>query len=374
MRLTPPVLISLSMSLSAGWGCSHAGGASAPASATATACRTQAQDVGAGYDERASGIAREHALAVAEVACGMGEVIAFRPVNPSAAAWIAQGYATKGLTIHGKSSDKPLIQGLIPVDQHLSKLADESRIEHFNAENLGSLRHRDDGGRRDIVQALVHLDPSAHPGRVVCRTAGGALQEAELADEAVRRFYERSAAEEAPIHLEAATAKGEACEAVTVLAQPRPDAPLIKASPFTADYDLLLLASKAEVPRGAYAADQPSFGNGFQRDREVVACLNATLAAHGQKAQLVNHGSDQLNPAAEPMERDGATNAANLPALLFPPCRPPLVVKDRRELEQALEAFAREGFCVAVNPAWGVAPPELPPSCPSTGRPVSRAK
>lgn len=332
------------------------------------ACKTKAQDVGAAYDERASGIAREHAAAIAEVACGMGEAIAFRPVNPAAAAWIAKGYATKGLTVHGKSSDKPLIQGLIPVDQHLSKLTDEKRVEHFNGENQQSLHHRGEDGRRDIVQGLVHLDPAVDPDRVACRTAGNVLQGAELTDEAVRSFYERSYAEEAPIHLGAATAGGEACEVVTVLAQPRPDAPLIKASPFTADYDLLLLASKAEVKRGAFVENQPSFGNGFQRDRDVVACLNATLAARGQKARLVNHGSDQYNPAAEPMERDGATNAANLPALLFPPCRPPVVVKDRRELEQALDGLGRQGFCVAVNPAWAVKAPQSPPSCAATGR------
>jgi len=182
------------------------------------ACATKAQDVGAAYDERASGIAREHALAIAEVACGMGEVIAFRPVNAAAAAWIAKGYATKGITIHGKSSDKPLIQGLIPVDQHLSKLTDETRVEHFNEENLGSLHHHDGSGRRDIVQGLVHLDPVSHPDRVVCRAAGGSLQEAELTDDAVRAFYRRSSSEEAPIHLGAATAGGEACEVVTVIA------------------------------------------------------------------------------------------------------------------------------------------------------------
>jgi len=118
------------------------------------------------------------------------------------------------------------------------------------------------------------------------------------------------------------------------------------------------------VKPGAYASDPSSFGNGWARDRDVVACLNATLATHGQKAQLVNHGPDQYNPAAEPRERDGATNAANLPALLFPPCRPPVVVKDRRALEQALAELARQGYCVAVNPAWGVKTPDLSPSCP----------
>src|SRR6185369_1514616 len=137
-----------------------------------------------------------------------------------------------------------------------------------------SLHHHDGSGRRDIVQGLVHLDPVSHPDRVVCRTAGGSLQEAELTDDAVRAFYQRSYSEEAPIHLGAKTAGGEACEAVTVIAQPRPDAPLIKASPFTADYDLLLLASKAEVKRGAFASDPSSFGNGWARDRDVVACLN----------------------------------------------------------------------------------------------------
>jgi len=339
--------------------------------APVAACTTKAQEIGAAYDERASGIAREHALAIAEVACGMGEVIAFRPVNPAAAAWIAKGYATKGITVHGKTSDKPLIQGLIPVDQHLSKLSDEKRVEHFNEENLGSLHHHDGGGRRDIIQGMVHLDPVSHPDRVVCRTARGSLQQADLTDEAVRAFYERSYSEQAPIHLDAATARGEACEVVTVIAQPRPDAPLIKASPFTADYDVLLLASKAEVKRGAYASD-PSFGNGWERDRDVVACLNATLAAHGQKARLINHGSDQYNPAAEPMERDGATNSANLPALLFPPCRPPVGVKDRRELEQALAGLARQGYCAAVNPAWGVKAPEVPASCPAAGRPAGK--
>src|SRR5258708_2202515 len=71
------------------------------------------QDVGGGYSDRNSGIAREDVLAIAQVACGMGEIIAFRPVNQAAASWIRKGYSTKGLTIHGKSSDKPLIKGLI---------------------------------------------------------------------------------------------------------------------------------------------------------------------------------------------------------------------------------------------------------------------
>src|SRR3954470_22918122 len=87
----------------------------ASAQGLGTPCTVKDQDVGEGYSDRDSGIAREHALAIAQVACGMGEVIAFRPVNQAAASWIRKGYSTKGLTIHGKSSDKPLIEGLIPV-------------------------------------------------------------------------------------------------------------------------------------------------------------------------------------------------------------------------------------------------------------------
>jgi hypothetical protein len=326
------------------------------------ACATRDQDLGPEYREQESGIAREHASAIAQVACGMDEVIAFRPVNPAAAAWIARGYATKGLSIHGKSSDKSLIQGLVPVDQHLSKLTDESRIAHFEAENLQSLHHRDAGGHRDIVQGLVHLDP-ASPSRVVCRTDGGAFVQVELSAAKVRRFYERSFAEEAPLHLRASAPGGESCEPVAVLAQPRPDAPLIKASPFTADYDVLLLASKSGVDRGAYERDRPEFGNGFPRDRDVVGCLNQSLHAHGQQAQLINHGPDQFNPAADPMERDGVTDGANLPALLFVPCRPPVELRNKQDLERALDALARQGYCIETNPRWGVKEPSWPAAC-----------
>jgi hypothetical protein len=85
-----------------------------------------------------SGIVKQHAHKIAEIAKSRNEFILIRPVNKDATQLIEENYGTKGLHIKPKSSNWGPQAGFICVDSNLSKchgnfkqiLANQTNIEH----------------------------------------------------------------------------------------------------------------------------------------------------------------------------------------------------------------------------------------------------
>lgn len=106
---------------------------------------------------KASGLVPEHADAFKKTARELNTYILFRPVNKLATNLIKSGVATKGLNVHGKSSDWGPVAGYIPFDQDLSKKhGQQLAVEKGNLENKKSItEHEGEIGK--IPLKLDHL-------------------------------------------------------------------------------------------------------------------------------------------------------------------------------------------------------------------------
>ncbi|UKW64629.1 anthrax toxin edema factor (plasmid) [Bacillus anthracis] len=106
---------------------------------------------------KASGLVPEHADAFKKIARELNTYVLFRPVNKLATNLIKSGVATKGLNVHGKSSDWGPVAGYIPFDQDLSKKhGQQLAVEKGNLENKKSItEHEGEIGK--IPLKLDHL-------------------------------------------------------------------------------------------------------------------------------------------------------------------------------------------------------------------------
>jgi anthrax edema toxin adenylate cyclase len=87
-----------------------------------------------------SGLVPEHVEGFKEVAKNNHTYIFFRPVNKLSTELIKQGAATKGLNVHGKSSDWGPMAGFIPYDANLSKVhGNQDKVERGNKDNKHSV-------------------------------------------------------------------------------------------------------------------------------------------------------------------------------------------------------------------------------------------
>ncbi len=89
---------------------------------------------------RASGIVPAHADIFSQVAKEQDVYILCRNLNTLCTALIEDNYPTKGMSVHGKSSDWGPQAGFICVDQNLSKYHGHPRVPELNAEVEHSLR------------------------------------------------------------------------------------------------------------------------------------------------------------------------------------------------------------------------------------------
>ncbi|WP_176526239.1 anthrax toxin-like adenylyl cyclase domain-containing protein [Bacillus cereus] len=93
-----------------------------------------------------SGLVPEHIDKFKQVSKDLNTYIFFRPVNKLATSLIKNGAATKGMNVHGKSSDWGPAAGYIPLDQDLSKKhGKKGAVEDGNKANKESLeKHKED--------------------------------------------------------------------------------------------------------------------------------------------------------------------------------------------------------------------------------------
>ncbi|EJR80282.1 anthrax toxin-like adenylyl cyclase domain-containing protein [Bacillus cereus] len=102
-----------------------------------------------------SGLVPEHVEKFKNVAKERNVFIFVRPVNKLATSLIKEGAATKGMNVHGKSSDWGPAAGYIPFDQNLSKKHENKvAVEKGNADNKESLQEH----KNEISKVKLKLD------------------------------------------------------------------------------------------------------------------------------------------------------------------------------------------------------------------------
>ncbi|EEL02945.1 Calmodulin-sensitive adenylate cyclase [Bacillus cereus BDRD-ST196] len=87
-----------------------------------------------------SGLVSEHVEGFKEIAKNNHTYIFFRPVNKLSTELIKQGAATKGLNVHGKSSDWGPMAGFIPYDANFSKVyGNQDKVDRGYNDNKHSV-------------------------------------------------------------------------------------------------------------------------------------------------------------------------------------------------------------------------------------------
>ncbi|HDR7714177.1 TPA: calmodulin-sensitive adenylate cyclase, partial [Bacillus cereus] len=107
-----------------------------------------------------SGLVASHIQKFKEITRLNDIYVLFRPVNKLSTALIENGAATKGLNVHGKSSDWGPMAGYIPFDQDLSKkYGKREAVEKGNKDNMESI-HDNDGsnGKDEIIKMPLIID------------------------------------------------------------------------------------------------------------------------------------------------------------------------------------------------------------------------
>ncbi|AJJ62231.1 CyaA/EF/ExoY family adenylyl cyclase toxin [Yersinia aldovae] len=328
-----------------------------------------------------TGIVPAHLLRLQRAACELNCIIAIRPVDRLATELIEAGHPTKGFHIKGKSASWGGQAGFICVDQRFSKLENESdeRIAKFNEQ---------------VRQCISDGDAVAVPlvvtqSRLQTLLYSGAIDQIPLENPdgilslQARGLSDKSYAFEA----KKLSGKGEVRyqifhngKSIEVLA------PTINALPFTADYDLLMVAphisdlgsqdnlpvpdvahhvfrrridkySKRpdapeirqdyDNPASFYRKEDGEIGNASERVRQMIPYLNEAVVGDGEK--VIHHNVDSSSPASDP--------AANYPATFILPVRigrfdELCVIENKDELREFVTEAKRHGYHMVMNPLW----------------------
>lgn len=105
-----------------------------------------------------SGLVPSHIENFKKVASEQQTYILFRPVNKLSTSLIQKGAATKGMEVHGKSSNWGPMAGYIPFDQDLSKkYGDEGAVRKGNQDNEESIKEQH--GLNQITKVILTLEP-----------------------------------------------------------------------------------------------------------------------------------------------------------------------------------------------------------------------
>ncbi|WP_410993506.1 anthrax toxin-like adenylyl cyclase domain-containing protein [Bacillus cereus] len=107
-----------------------------------------------------SGLVPSHVENFKKIAQNTHTYMFFRPVNTLSTSLIKKGASTKGLNVHGKSSNWGPMAGYIPVDQDLSKkYGTKNAVEKGNKDNEDSFAKNDGlAGRDHITKIILTLD------------------------------------------------------------------------------------------------------------------------------------------------------------------------------------------------------------------------
>ncbi|MBS3050501.1 anthrax toxin-like adenylyl cyclase domain-containing protein [Enterobacter mori] len=293
-----------------------------------------------------SGILPEHLLRLRKLAEVEKVVIGIRPVESVATWLIEQGYPTKGINIKAKSATWGPQAGFICVNQALSKLADNpEQVEKYNKE-VELCLSQEDAVAVPLVVSDAHLhtllkknliDEFLRCGNVwtvSCKTPQQHSYEFQLVPEMrdTRSPHWR-------VLLEG--------RAVEILGDKTTN------KPFTADYDLLLLAphfalySSCDMAR----AEDASRENGnimTSRIRDLIPKMNKILSPDKEYI-LIQHGADCHNPQSDFL--------ANFPAVFvmpfaIEPFREICIIDNQEDFTLFIQKVKDSGFVVPINRRW----------------------
>lgn len=323
-----------------------------------------------------TGMVARHLLPMQKVAHDENCVIAVRSVDKMSTGLIDAGYPTKDMHIKGKSASWGPQAGLICVDQSFSKLesAPEKHAK-FNAQTLSCVA---DGFAVEVPITLQaeRLDFLADEGMITHIEGDYASFVAKAPSGKEYTFTTEK------------TINAEGDEVYTVLSEGKPVmalAPVGSDKPFTADYDLMMVAPRLEnlsaedklkVPGISHEAfkqrvdayknplsnelqkayDSAEYfyqnmdkelGNVSKRVSDLIPKINEALVGDGPK--VVHHGADDGSPVADP--------AANYPLTIFLPHSigkfPAIcMINNTKEFAEFIKQAKQAGFHVPMNPLW----------------------
>ncbi len=324
-----------------------------------------------------TGIVTSHLQPLEKLASQTNCIIAIRPVEKIATQLIMAGHPTKNLHIKGKSASWGPQAGMICVNQKFSKLeaSDQKTIDQFNTcvRQCLQLNH---ACSVQLSVSKAHLNYLLNQGLLA------------LSLEINGRISIEAKAPSGESYTFLGVRDKNDCYrifhnevAIQVLA------PNSHIPPFTADYDLLLVAPHiSEIgpqdrlpipdvahpvfsrrlkqyrslpdnlemmqdyysPKNFYAKSDPDMGNASLRIRNIVPLINSTLNCR-PGFEVVHHGADDSNPATD--------MTSNYPATFFLP--KPLgtfkkisVVHHATGLKKMVQTIKDAHYHVPLNPLW----------------------
>ncbi len=248
-----------------------------------------------------SNLVPSHAEAISGVAASEQVIIISRPVNEASTALIAEGQATKGMHVKGKSSSWGPHIGLIAVDQAFSKMAGSGNMAdfaHFNCEVVSTVS-KNIANRRAFE---TNIEGVTYQARRLAVASSGRFEDFQCDNE---QAFADTLAQRLPAGLPTIymrSGDGTYFEWPT-LAPVAPDAandnntlPLQVLSDaetdllLTADYDLLAIGTKREP---ATLLNDPERGNITQWQIDLVAEINDAVKLTGYTGgDVVHHGPE----------------------------------------------------------------------------------
>lgn len=337
--------------------------------------------------QKPTGIVAVHLAPLQRLARQERCIIGVRPVEEHATSLIVAGHPTKGFHVKGKSANWGPQAGFICEDQALSKLENEDadRIAKFNKQTAECIR---DGYAQAVplVVSSTRLNELSEKNYIKYETEpNGNLKINALAPSgrtyvftATRELSGDPLAHEEQVHYRVTSSDRKDIWLLAPKGNPRP---------FTADYDLLVVAphmsqlgpmDRLPVPDVAhqvfksrltrykgdswrntalasayddlsafYDKEDKDIGNASERIRAMIVRINGALVGTGER--VVHHNADSGSPATD--------EAANYPATFVLPSRlgafgAVCVIKDQAELVQLFQAAKDNGYHVPINPLW----------------------
>lgn len=328
-----------------------------------------------------TGMVLAHLVPLQRVASDVNSIIGFRPVDKLATELIEDGYPTKGFHLKGKSASWGAQAGFICLDQGFSKL-----------ENASSERITKSSGQTQLCINEGHA--IAVPLEVSQPRLQNLLKN-EIIDnlslenaDGFCSFQARGPSGQ-NYEFEAQRMPGDEEVYYRILHNGRPIevlAPLLGKRPFTADYDLLLIAphisdlgpqDNLQVPDVAHQIfrerldhyskipshpelrrdyDDPTnfyrksdleISNTSERVRYMIPIINQALVGDGEK--IVHHATDTTNPATDPQ--------SNYPATFVLPVKlgrfnQVCIIENESELAELVLHAKNEGYHVPLHPVW----------------------
>ncbi|AIR63957.1 adenylate cyclase [Cedecea neteri] len=328
-----------------------------------------------------TGIVPAHLIPLQKVASEHNCIIGVRPVDKLATALIEAGHPTKGFHIKGKSASWGPQAGFICVEQRFSKLENASpeRIAKSNLQTQACITEGHAAAvPLEVSQSRLHdLFEQGLIDKLSLENASGVSHLRASGPGGERYAFE---ARRLPGCGEARYQISHQGVPLQVLA------PHAEARPFTADYDLLVIAphvselgpeDNLQVPdvshqvfrqrlenyrtlpehqalRGDY--DNPAsfyrksddeIGNASERARRMIGVLNQALVGEGEK--VVHHATDSANPVTDPESNYPATFALPHKIGRFDPL---CIIENKDDLAELVLQAKNAGYHVPLNPLW----------------------